>query len=179
MRKIMPFLLVLCLLTGIAVPISADDKTNDLPPVNDREEYDQEEFDNLVEPDVWGEVNIVSMPDEPIYPEDGMKDFEGEPLIAPYDPDLCIGIELTEDDWDGDGVPNDLDSCPTVYGTDGNGCPEGEDGEMSENDAVITPNPQDMEGGVEKGPSMTFVSIIAGLLLAAVLIVGMAFKKKR
>jgi len=112
-------------------------------------EFDKDCPDNLVMPDEWGEVVILDNP-------------EG-----------TIGLP----DMDGDGVPDDEDFCPTVPGDKENRCPSGENG----GDAEFVGDTVD-DTGTEEGDTgfpITIASILAGVVLAAIVVIGMAVRRKR
>lgn len=177
MKRILSILVVLCLLSTIIVPAAADEDVV-LPPRDDGNTTDYEIYDDLVMPKTGakGDAFILSDPNDSLFDEDNQKEFEGEPLIAPYNPELSDVVESSEEDWDGDGVPNDEDSCPTVYGEGEHGCPIGDDGTEAE---VFVVEGDEVETEDDNGVSLSVVSIVAGVLLAFFLIVGIAIKKKK
>lgn len=175
MKKIVPALVLLCLFASIVAPISADEGQGELPS-RDGGDNDFEDYpDNLVMPDEWGEVVILSNPETELWEEDDQRGYDEEPLISPFDPGYdtneFIGIE---GDMDGDGVPDEEDACPTVPGDDGNGCPSTENGGDAE---LISPNPNSVEE--DGGFPLTMASVLAGAILAVIVVIGMTVRRKR
>ena len=185
MKKFLPVMVLLCLFVSIAVPISADDSDMDLPP---REGYDEstekgDRSDDYVKPDEYGEVYILADPEVELYDEDDQKGFDEDleipdNLVTPDEwGEVVILDNPMEGDMDGDGVPDEEDSCPTVAGEGENGCPIGDEGNGAE--VIICPLDGEETEESSKGFPVTIVSIIAGIVLAAIVVVGMTVRKKK
>ncbi|RZN45190.1 hypothetical protein EF808_06975 [archaeon] len=169
MKKIVTLLLVLGMLCAIASPLAADEKTGDV-----------EEYDNLVRPSTSeGDVFILGDPDEA-----GDRDDSGgdePPLIAPNpngDEEPLIVPNpnaVSDEDWDGDGIPNEQDACPTVWADTEDGCPV--DNPLAENDTTIGIDEEDDEKE-EDGPKRPGILALGAIMVcAAVLALGIAKRK--
>lgn len=165
MKKIVTLLLVLGMLCAVASPLAADEETGDV-----------EEYDNLVRPTTSeGDVFILGDPDEA--GDRDNSDGDELPLIAPNpngDEEPLIAPNpnaVSDEDWDGDGIPNEQDACPTVWADTETGCPA--DNPLAENDTTI---------GIEddeetKRPGVLALGAI--MLCAAVLALGIVVRKRK
>nr|HOP09530.1 hypothetical protein [Candidatus Methanofastidiosa archaeon] len=99
-----------------------------------------------------------------------------ENLVSPGEDGEVVIMENPEGgDMDGDGVPDDRDECPTVPGDAWNGCPTDENGNIEKVIGIT----DDINTGEGTGFPVTIVSVVAGIILGAIVVIGMTVRRKK